>query len=131
MLFGFKSLNNYMVKPEDLINLNVLGVVAVHGLEFLLHVFGFMEKVWRGLWEMEGILFFWKETWMGDSTLDKHCTIENRMKDGGLRWNWRRPLRGGIEMLQYTRLLDYLSKVTLNDKSDSWVGRLVMMASLH
>lgn len=53
------------------------------------------------------------------------------MKDGGLRWNWRRPLRGGIEMLQYTRLLDYLSKVTLNDKSDSWVGRLVMMASLH
>ena len=79
---------------------------------------------------------FWKQTWMDDSTLDKRFprvfqldlekdyNIKNCMKDGGMCWNWRRPLRGGFEMLQYTRLLDCLSEVTLNEKNNSWVSTI-------
>ncbi|GKC19351.1 hypothetical protein Tco_1021501 [Tanacetum coccineum] len=75
---------------------------------------------------------FWHDVWINDTPLAqqfprlflleefKNVAVGDRWNGSSLSWNWRRPLRGGIEVDQYHRICDIVKQVTIVQSEDSW-----------
>nr|GEV40180.1 RNA-directed DNA polymerase, eukaryota [Tanacetum cinerariifolium] len=50
----------------------------------------------------------------------KNVVVWDRWNGSIISWNWRRPLRGGIENDQYHRICDIVKQVTIVQSEDSW-----------
>ncbi|KAK9065169.1 hypothetical protein SSX86_016552 [Deinandra increscens subsp. villosa] len=78
---------------------------------------------------------FWTDIWLGELSLayqfprlfalemKKECCIMERLGGTGC-WMWRRPLRGGIESVQFDRLCALLNNQSLGVDDDSWQWNL-------
>ena len=75
---------------------------------------------------------FWHDVWINDTPLAqqfprlflleefKNVVVGDRWNGSSFSWNWRRPLRGGIEDDQYNRICDIVKQVTIVQSDDSW-----------
>ncbi|GJR52503.1 hypothetical protein Tco_1403024 [Tanacetum coccineum] len=75
---------------------------------------------------------FWNEIWCGDHPLkasfpriyaldtDKECMVAHRFNISGWNIVLRRMPRGGIELVQFTALLEAIRDVSITDKQDAW-----------
>ncbi|GJS78902.1 RNA-directed DNA polymerase, eukaryota, reverse transcriptase zinc-binding domain protein [Tanacetum coccineum] len=83
---------------------------------------------------------FWSYNWLGNYTLRslfprlfsleafKECKVSDRCNllhgPKSRTWNWRRPIRGGLEQSQLLDLLLLLRDVNTNNTPDTWVCNL-------
>ncbi|GJR04144.1 RNA-directed DNA polymerase, eukaryota, reverse transcriptase zinc-binding domain protein [Tanacetum coccineum] len=75
---------------------------------------------------------FWNEIWCGDHPLkasypriytldtDKECMVAHRFNLSDWNIVLRRMPRGGIELVQFTALLEAIRDVSITDKQDAW-----------
>ncbi|KAL6511810.1 hypothetical protein OROGR_021407 [Orobanche gracilis] len=75
---------------------------------------------------------FWKDIWCGNIPFetrfprlfaidqDKDCSVHSRRSNSSWFWNWRRPIRSGIENEQFNQLNELLPD-GISDADDTWV----------
>ncbi|GKD88981.1 RNA-directed DNA polymerase, eukaryota [Tanacetum coccineum] len=75
---------------------------------------------------------FWNDVWINDTSLAqqfprlflleefKDAMVGDHWNGLNFSWNWRRPLREGIEDDQYHRICDIIKQVTIVQTKDSW-----------